>query len=85
MGRVVAANFTTQTAEAHVPITVIKNAEPAFIPPVVTYEPKPLYTNDAQREHVQGEVTIRVTFKADGTIQVVHLISGLPAGLMRKR
>jgi protein TonB len=50
-------------------------------PPVVTYEPKPEFTPDATAAHVQGEITVRVVFHANGTISVVRVVHGLGHGL----
>lgn len=46
-------------------------------------KPRPAYTEEARRRGIEGEVTLRVLFRADGTAEVVELLSGLGAGLDR--
>ena len=44
-------------------------------------KPRPIYTDAARENGVQGTVTLRVTFNANGTIGSIVAISGLPHGL----
>lgn len=44
-------------------------------------KPKPPYTDAARQNQVQGTVTLRVTFNANGTIGGISPVSGLPYGL----
>ncbi len=44
-------------------------------------KPRPEYTDVAKKNQVQGTVSLRVTFLADGTIGDVSTVSGLPDGL----
>jgi TonB family protein len=60
---------------------VIKTAEPGLVPPVVTFEPHPQYTEEAARARVQGEVTLRVRFLSTGRVVVLQVVSGLGHGL----
>jgi TonB family protein len=46
--------------------------------------PRPEYTTEARKNKVQGQVTLRVTFKADGTIGSINVVRGLPDGLTDK-
>lgn len=51
---------------------------------IITEKPIPEYTNAALQNSVEGKITARVTFKADGTIGKVFLLSYLPNGLNQK-
>ena len=50
-------------------------------PPQISKRPNVSYTEEARKEQVQGEVVLRVTFKADGTIGPIVVIKELPFGL----
>lgn len=43
--------------------------------------PKPLYTDEAKQMKIQGSVVLRVTFFANGQIQVLGVLRGLGHGL----
>lgn len=47
----------------------------------ITSKPQPRYTDAARQNNVQGSVTLRVTFNADGTIGAVSPVNSLPNGL----
>ena len=47
----------------------------------ILFKPNPVYTEDARRAHVQGEVLLSVVFRASGEISVVRVLSGLNYGL----
>lgn len=47
----------------------------------VVHRPQPRYTDAARQNNVQGTVTLRVTFMANGGIGSVSPVSGLPFGL----
>lgn len=44
-------------------------------------QPKPLYTQAALRNKTEGEVVLRITLGADGTVRDVETITSLPDGL----
>jgi len=44
-------------------------------------KPRAFYTEQAKANLTQGKVVLRVTFKTDGKIGVISVISGLPDGL----
>ncbi len=48
---------------------------------VILSKPRAEYTDIAKKNQVQGSVSVRVTFLAEGTIGDVSLVSGLPDGL----
>lgn len=52
-----------------------------YIPARVLSQPQPLYTSEARNNHTQGEVVLRVTLGADGTVSDIDTITQLPDGL----
>ena len=57
------------------------DAGPATTPVEITYKPNPVYTDEARRLKLEGEVLLEVTFSAKGECQVLHLVRGLGHGL----
>ncbi len=51
---------------------------------VITETPQPGYTDAARENSIEGTITARVTFKADGTIGKIFLVNRLPHGLNQK-
>ena len=47
----------------------------------IYYQPKPVYTEAARRNRTEGDVTLRITLGADGNVEDVTTITGLPDGL----
>ena len=47
----------------------------------IYYQPKPVYTEAARRNRTEGDVTLRITLGANGTVQNVEAITSLPNGL----
>jgi TonB family protein len=50
-------------------------------PVVVETTPKPLYTDEARRLHIEGEVLLQVVFQSSGKVHVLSVIKGLGYGL----
>jgi TonB family protein len=50
-------------------------------PVAVTSKPTPVYTEQARKEHVEGEVLLQVVFMASGQVQVLRVVHGLGYGL----
>ncbi len=81
-GAVQAAGFAdaqamTQSSGA----TQARPAAPAFDPVEITYKPNPMYTAEALRLRIQGEVLLRVVFVASGRLQILGVSRGLGHGL----
>jgi TonB family protein len=53
----------------------------AMTPVEILYKPKPAYTDEARRLHVEGEVVMEVKFAADGRLQDMRVVRGLGHGL----
>ena len=54
---------------------------PATSPIEITYKPKPVYTEEARKLQLQGEVLLEVTFGANGHLHVNRVVRGLGHGL----
>jgi TonB family protein len=60
---------------------VIKRPVGPTVGIAITNKPRANYTDAARQNQVQGTVTLRVTFNANGTIGGISPVSGLPNGL----
>jgi TonB family protein len=60
-----------------------KQAEsaPAVQPIVILEKPNPVYTDEARRLRIEGEVLVEVIFRASGQVQTVRVVKGLGHGL----
>jgi TonB family protein len=54
---------------------------PTVVPVQVLSKPTPLYTDEARRLKVEGEVILEVEFCATGAVRVVRVVRGLGHGL----
>ncbi len=54
---------------------------PVTTPVEIISKPKPVYTEEARRLRLEGEVLLDVTFEASGQVQVRRVIRGLGHGL----
>jgi periplasmic protein TonB len=55
---------------------VVAQAKPTLI-----YKPEPVYTEEARAMHLEGNVSVRIRVTAEGTVQVLGVVSGLGHGL----
>ncbi len=79
-GRIAQAGFD-QTAVSGPKLKPV-SAKPADITPVeILFKPRPVYTDEARRLHVEGEVLMAVTFTADGRLGDFRVVRGLGHGL----
>jgi TonB family protein len=56
----------------------------ASVRPKILYQEKAKYTEEARQNKVQGTVTLSVIFTADGRIDSIRVVRGLPDGLTEK-
>ena len=54
---------------------------PATTPVEITFKPNPVYTEEARRLKLQGEVLLEVMFSANGQLHVNRLVRGMGHGL----
>ncbi len=76
--RVQATNFDPQ------PVAEKKKAQqikPVKLPVSIQEKPNPVYTAEARRLHVEGEVLLQVMFTATGQVKVLRVLHGLGHGL----
>jgi TonB family protein len=52
--------------------------------PVLLHEVKPIYTEDARRRAIEGDVMLEVVVRQDGTVGSLRVTRGLGAGLDQK-
>lgn len=52
-----------------------------IVPAEILSKPIPVYTEEARRLHVEGEVLLEVVFQPSGTIDVLRVVRGLGHGL----
>lgn len=67
-----------------VPGTVAKGggeAAPANEPVEILSKPQPVYTAEARRQRLEGEVLVQVIFRASGEMKVIRVVRGLGHGL----
>lgn len=50
-------------------------------PVEILFKPRPVYTDEARKLHVEGEVLMQVTFSAAGRLEDMHVVRGLGHGL----
>jgi TonB family protein len=53
----------------------------AMVPPEVTFKPVPVYTEEARKLRIEGEVLVEVKFESSGQIQILRVLRGLGHGL----
>ncbi len=54
---------------------------PATVPAEVTFKPVPIYTEEARKLRIEGEVLVEVRLGSSGQIQVLRVLRGLGHGL----
>jgi TonB family protein len=54
---------------------------PAIEPVVILSKPIPMYTDEARKLGIEGEVLVEVIFRASGQVQTVRVVQGLGHGL----
>src|SRR6266542_1521815 len=60
--------------------TVVAKVSPVA-PVAILSKPAPVYTEEARRLHVEGDVVVQVVFSATGVIRIVGVAKGLGHGL----
>lgn len=79
-GRSVSTGGFGDAAPAVAPAKQI--AQKAQVTPVeILYKPRPVYNEEARKQHVEGEVLLDVMFAASGELRVQRVVRGLGHGL----
>jgi TonB family protein len=57
------------------------DAAPKLVPAEVTFKPLPVYTDEARKLRIEGEVLLEVVFESSGKLQILRVVRGLGHGL----
>jgi protein TonB len=80
--RVVMGGFEKARQVAQAPEGNLHVPPPADFQPVeILSKPSPVYTEEARRLGIQGEVTLSVVFQASGAIRIIGVVGSLGHGL----
>ncbi len=79
-GSVRAGGFGDAAVQSAAPPRTLLSA-PATTPVEILSKPKPVYTEEARRLGLQGEVLVQVLFAANGQAHVLRVVQGLGHGL----
>jgi TonB family protein len=70
---------STVAARANVPR---ESAPSALTAPIeIQFKPRPVYSDEARRLRIEGEVQIEMVFEASGAVRIVRIVHGLGHGL----
>lgn len=79
---VVASGFAPAVAPATSTAALPSSEKKPFLLPVeIVYKPRPVYTEEARRRRVEGEVLLDVVFEASGSLHINRVVKGLGYGL----
>ena len=79
-GGVVEGGFG-DVAAASAPTARPIEKKPNLQPVEIVFKPRPVYTPEARRLHVEGEVLLDVVFTASGSLRINRVVKGLGHGL----
>jgi TonB family protein len=81
-GTVESSGFGTVTVAPEPRTAAKQTGESSAVQPVVILaKPSPVYTDEARRLRIEGEVLVEVIFRASGQVQTVRVVKGLGHGL----
>jgi len=80
-GEVRGGGFSTAAVSTEAPRAKEVEAVAAVQPVVILEKPNPVYTDEARRLGLEGEVLIQVVFPAAGGVRVIRVTKGLGHGL----
>jgi len=80
-GRVVQTAFNTPEPAAPTTTKKMVAEDSGFTPFTILSKPKPTYTDEGRKRHIEGEVQLDVVFMANGQIKVLGVTRGLGYGL----
>lgn len=76
-----AAGFTAEQVATNTGKHTLNDAGVANFPVEILFKPKPLYTDEARKLNLEGEVLLEVMFGANGQLRVNRVVQGLGHGL----
>ena len=80
-GQVKSGGFAAAVSAADVPKAKQADNAPAVESVVIVSKPNPVYSDEARKLGLEGDVLVDVVFLASGTVQVNHVVKGLGHGL----
>jgi TonB family protein len=81
-GNVQASGFgNVEAAAANTSHAKLQEVAPRVSPAEIVSKPTPVYTEEARKLRVEGEVLLQVVFEANGQIRVLRVVQGLGHGL----
>jgi TonB family protein len=80
-GQIQNTSFGNATPVAEAPTRRRVEEVAPLTPVAVTSKPSPIYTDQARKQRVEGEVLVQVVFTASGQVQVLRVVRGLGYGL----
>jgi TonB family protein len=80
-GNVQAGGFATAKVDTEQPRAKTVESAAAVQPVVILEKPSPVYTAEARKLGIEGEVLIQVVFPASGPVRVIRVTKGLGHGL----
>jgi TonB family protein len=76
-----ASGFSAQQIATNTPRHNLEEASANTFPAEIVYKPRPVYTDEARKMNLEGEVLLEVMFGADGELRVNRVVRGLGHGL----
>jgi len=76
-----AGGFASQQVASNAPRHTLDNTAALTSQVEILYKPKPVYTDEARKMNIEGEVLLEVMFAANGELHVNRVVRGLGHGL----
>ena len=76
-----AAGFATEQVAANTGHHTVEDTSATTFPVEILFKPKPIYTDEARKLNLEGEVLLEVMFGANGQLHVNRVVQGLGHGL----
>lgn len=80
-GTVRQAGFGDTEVVANAAHPKVDTVAPKMVPAEILMKPLPIYTDEAKKLKIEGEVLVEVVFESSGKIRVLRVIRGLGHGL----
>jgi TonB family protein len=75
------AGFAAQQVASNTPKRTLDDSAARTTQVEILYKPKPIYTDEARKLNIEGEVLLEVMFGASGELRVNRVVRGLGHGL----
>jgi TonB family protein len=76
-----AAGFTAEQVATNTGKHTLNDVDAATFPVEILFKPRPVYTDEARKLNLEGEVLLEVIFGANGQLRVNRVLQGLGHGL----